>query len=947
MLEPPKAAELIASGSNLFIEASAGTGKTTLITRLVAEVIVSQRATINQILCVTYTEKAASELKAKIFDELGRHDGDAAQMARRNFSKNRIGTIHNFCLRNLREQTAMGLTATGEGKLVRDEEIFDEAREWVYRTVFAEFEPDTLAIHLTAAGFGKGGRDRSFDKALMTRALFAFATGEKNIVPNISDRSQIKDATEFRAYILTQIIARMHAIAESREALTFSRMISLFAKALDNPDIEAQVRAQYRFALVDEFQDTDVLQWSIFSKLFLRHESSRLILVGDPKQAIYKFRGADVFVYLKARETMRAQGARVESLPINFRSAPEILKFVGELFASRAAQDAWNRAGIAFTPPRFGEERNSTGATTGVEVYRTSDPKVEKIDHYLDLMAARIETLRSAQPRWSIAILAFSHSNLVKASLALKKRGIDFAYYKPKPELKRIEFEHLKIFLHSFSQPETEGFALAQATIFGHAENMEYYRRLSRHAENGRILDLLQTLAQNQRPLHLLLASEPDETLYHNWRLLFEYLLSLVGKSIFDLTSLSRALHDLLQDEDRDTLSDMLRGEKAVTLMTVQSSKGLDFDAVFLSDGGNDSRFGDSAFFHDKRGQAVIPMDIPAFDLSDDKRLTSSEESEINQLNLLYVAATRARYKFVVAVIQPGKAQQMGPTRRFIEPWLQTNSNAAQIYDLKTVYAGINPPKLARAAKKEAVEEQAPDHGDIAMRVRRRTSFTELSQNLPHDLPPSPTQQAAALEKYIEDVLPRGAQTGIALHDYLEYCDFQNITSKSHPALQQLLAKFSDESARSRVIEILEATAGARLPLAENSTATRLQDIAPGNLWREMPFWSNASLHPAASGMNATMMHGFMDLVFTMDEKDYYILDYKSNSLADIDPAKISDYTTVRYEKQAQIYSEALSAYLSKNFPDSGKRVRGCYFLFLRYLQAGATTGVHFMEHKP
>ncbi len=91
-------------------------------------------------------------------------------------------------------------------------------------------------------------------------------------------------------------------------------------------------------------------------------------------------------------------------------------------------------------------------------------------------------------------------------------------------------------------------------------------------------------------------------------------------------------------------------------------------------------------------------------------------------------------------------------------------------------------------------------------------------------------------------------------------------------------------------------------------------------------------------------MHGYMDLVFSADGKDYYILDYKSNSLADVEPENISDYTQSHYGLQAEIYAEALSAYLKACYPASGARVAGCYFVYLRYLKPGESIGVHFMD---
>ncbi len=105
------------------------------------------------------------------------------------------------------------------------------------------------------------------------------------------------------------------------------------------------MRAKYKIAFVDEFQDTDPVQWRIFKRLFLDPSAGSsenlLILIGDPKQAIYSFRGADVYAYLEARNEMErlseTGGARLYSLATNWRSKPELVGAFNDLFG----RDEW------------------------------------------------------------------------------------------------------------------------------------------------------------------------------------------------------------------------------------------------------------------------------------------------------------------------------------------------------------------------------------------------------------------------------------------------------------------------------------------------------------------------------------------------------------------------------------------------------------------------------
>ena len=115
-------------------------------------------------------------------------------------------------------------------------------------------------------------------------------------------------------------------------AMCFDDLIIGLARAVSGQrgrELCRQVRERYRIALIDEFQDTDSAQWKIFSSLFATKDHY-LYLIGDPKQAIYRFRGADIFSYFSARETV----ANRMTLSRNFRSNPGLMSGVNRLFAN-------------------------------------------------------------------------------------------------------------------------------------------------------------------------------------------------------------------------------------------------------------------------------------------------------------------------------------------------------------------------------------------------------------------------------------------------------------------------------------------------------------------------------------------------------------------------------------------------------------------------------------
>ena len=130
--------------------------------------------------------------------------------------------------------------------------------------------------------------------------------------------------------------ARLAALKRQRRLQGFDDLVRDLAEALDGPHGETlaqRLRQQYRLAFVDEFQDTDPRQWTIFRRVFAQAPpdggARALLLIGDPKQAIYRFRGGDVFTYLEARET----ADEAKSLHHNFRSRRSVLRAVQALYA--------------------------------------------------------------------------------------------------------------------------------------------------------------------------------------------------------------------------------------------------------------------------------------------------------------------------------------------------------------------------------------------------------------------------------------------------------------------------------------------------------------------------------------------------------------------------------------------------------------------------------------
>ncbi len=367
----------------VFVSAGAGTGKTSvLVERFVGAV--ESGVDVGSILVITYTERAAAELRGRIrsrLAELGRAD------LTRELDGAWISTIHGFCLRLLKQHPfAAGLDPRfrvldeSQGAVLRVE-AFDEALTefcaaapadrlallatygsrglrrmltGVYETLRAAGRPleltlgdalgvDERAVELRAAAAAVGSAEGAvrvvelLDRKPATESLLDLA---EYAVKGEDDYEQARRALEQAA--LNAVAARDRALleellrafersyqaAKDRESALDFEDLQLRARDLlaDDETIRERERLRFRQVCVDEFQDTNRLQCELI-ELLARDE---LFFVGDEFQSIYRFRHADVEVFKERRE----QVGEVLPLTQNWRSRPEVLAFVNHLFAS-------------------------------------------------------------------------------------------------------------------------------------------------------------------------------------------------------------------------------------------------------------------------------------------------------------------------------------------------------------------------------------------------------------------------------------------------------------------------------------------------------------------------------------------------------------------------------------------------------------------------------------
>lgn len=340
----------------LVVEASAGTGKTYSLSALVARHVAERKLSASSLLVVTFTRAAAAELRDRTRrvlvqaseamstglipddqpwmrvlshpdDNEHRERVKALAAAVASFDDATITTIHGFCQQALRQLGFRAGTPL-EGELGDSSaEIIDEVCRDVLVATLAS-NPNALDV---GSGFGAGQLLGQMVDAVTAVIGNPGAVVTPSLSPDAPKPAKQDTADRLALWVnlVHQAVAAVRQRRAARGELGYDDLVVSLRDAVRHPDTgPAVVKAlndRYHLVLVDEFQDTDPVQWQIFDTAFTQN----LVTVGDPKQAIYRFRGADVHAYLRATE-----GAPKVHLTRNFRSDSDLVRATNVLIDS-------------------------------------------------------------------------------------------------------------------------------------------------------------------------------------------------------------------------------------------------------------------------------------------------------------------------------------------------------------------------------------------------------------------------------------------------------------------------------------------------------------------------------------------------------------------------------------------------------------------------------------
>jgi exodeoxyribonuclease V beta subunit len=1097
------------------VEASAGTGKTYLLEHLFVDLILRHQTQAENILVVTFTEKATAELTLRVralVERLLQHTDTGASdrddswilddharerlaLTLRHFDRVTIATLHGFCQRVLRDHAFV------QGRLWNETLVNGKDS---FQTVFHEVLRETLAGDLReqallATWIQEGQSIAALGELLYTcheksPAILRPVLNAKRLSQALSDlashRRETKDLeTALRAvnvkgpalkakldrwdklwaametiagepiraighdplseYLKTLLknwpsnsspttlhrlgkaLAELHAslvplkaamaatflqpiqerLASHRRKtgeVDFTDLLTRVEQALAQSSpagqaLRTSLRERYHHALIDEFQDTDPVQWSIFRRLFFDSAPGRsLTVIGDPKQAIYGFRGADVHTYLEARAAIQASSGSSYHLTANYRSTPALVAATNRLF-----QEGFFRpeSGMTYDHPVTAaqseirlEMRDGTAAAPVVVLHLEAPAEpvliaplrgalragiVQEIHRLITPLCPLRRANRPILPS-DIFILTLTNHESQAIGQDLAQAGIPFAFFKQQDLLQSVEARDLLALWRALCQPANRGLRarafltpffdlrLEDVARWKNGPALYLFYRLLDLSRQGDLGFFLSACLYETGVIRRALIAPHGERALTNYLHLAELLQAewaKSGKRFPELVETFAAWihHGDFPSGEETSMQRLSTDSRAVQILTIHKAKGLEADFVFLYTGQGAARSETVYLYHDgpSRIAHIAPLDEIA-----NARYQAERTDE--GARLLYVGLTRARYRLYLPHY-PASARLDGPLQILnarLDTVLTDPRDEFEVLPVSLDKSVDRPSPSGQTSPSRTIPEAQVSRQPVVLSGARRgfwvTSYSSIKRAQGGFVP---VEESLASDHEIpqapeKDELPPGPETGVFLHRLLEIMPVQHIAAldPSAPLEEQPLLRALAETERqhagrppAHLIPALRLVDRAyRTPLCLGNR--RIPGIAHARtLLHEVEFLfpipeaSHALLgNPEGQGFHIErgLVKGFIDLVFEFDDQ-IYICDWKSDRLPRWDPETLANHVSQNYDMQARLYTLATLRWLGiRDDSTYQKRIGGILYCFLRGLSSkDDRQGIHF--HRP
>jgi exodeoxyribonuclease V beta subunit len=769
----------------------------------------------------------------------------------------------------------------------------------------------------------------------------------------------------------------LNKLKREKGLTTFDDLLSNVYSGLSGKLLKTALKNKYKVALIDEFQDTDPLQYKITESLF-GEEGRPLILIGDPKQAIYQFRGADLFTYLNATKTI--PDSSKFTITTNYRSDGKLIDGVNALFSEERRENVFILEGLHYRT--INKPQSTPTCGSGITLLELKNPNndqsliVESRKRIVEAVSAKISSMLLggyAKPQ-EIAVLTRTNveAQLIKA--ALSALNIPSVTDAENDLFLSIEANELRLFLvavFSYNNRHTvQPFLLSTwggltpDAVRSFEESSDRYileinqmKSIKGIWERSGIAAAFETYDRTSKLRERLIKLEDGERIIANINHLIEILseheeeeglspLSLIGylDKEMDEKSMGRETYQLRLERD----------DSAVVVQTIHRSKGLEYPIVFCPFAWSRSQRPKPPYsFHDDEGNRLLGID-PA----DDTAIGNAQlESNAESIRLLYVALTRAKKSCYVVFGNIKESDSSALNHLLFGKDVTENWNEAlSILDSMKEHLTIDildeePGQTISDNTVSGIICKAKDFKRMLEKNFSISSFTSLSRSI-HSTEYASGKEWDEGKKVIPDEtaeLPKGKTVGSCIHKMFENIDFNSYTYDELKNAATLALDYYSlpQSHTEKLISMAQLVLTTELH--QTMTAFTLSKLSKNKRIAEMQF------HLPLSALEADTLNsivslsnqlnfktvsgyllGFIDLVFEYEGR-YYILDWKSNHLGNT----INDYTSEAiesamdhssYKLQYYLYIAALNRYLSAKIPDYNYNTHfgGVFYLFVR-----------------
>ncbi len=733
--------------------------------------------------------------------------------------------------------------------------------------------------------------------------------------------------------------------------------------ALQGPYFIEKVREKYKALIIDEFQDTDADQWVIFQTIFLEEKNPCPIvyLVGDPKQSIYGFRSADVYIYLKAKGFFTQD--HHFHLGTNFRAHPNLVEALNVFFSLNIPEDwmllPFSKKSLAvrkvasrsdFFSSFQDDKKGRIHFFLGEEKQEKSKqwPSIETEEKSLiPYIAQEILRLRGENGLHykQIVILVKDRYQADRVQEVLSEYNIPCQMQKSL-DVKGVAFEAMKELLACLIKPSDISslkkflggslIGYTEEDIQGSWENpflqkaREFFTlaaRQVRHKGFGAFFnDFLFSPAKDkeQTVAEALLAGKQGE-IYFAIRQLCQILLEHCPEGLYEARVLFCFLEELQDVKPNTVLQQFFEQEEdQVHVMTLHKSKGLEFDIVFaLALGSRYTGKEDYISVRLKEGREIAALGL------EEEVTLHIEEIDAEKLRQLYVALTRAKERVYIPVTLGNKEKEIpkgtaAPIELFLGGNGLTQYNFSEVYqkigsfiadkvslelDLLGKEADITYERISLLAHIPPLPKEeiliSPLEKSFSFEEGFTLSFSSLTEESKKDPEPFHTEKTLSSELYS---LPLGAETGTIIHEILETLCKAGLHQDISPVILTVIEKRCKgsilEGKEDAILKII--TKSLETPIITEWGTILLSKIPPSDMQLEMEF-----IYP----VGPSLLKGFIDLIFRYRGR-YFLLDWKTNALG----LREDEYTEEKmeqcmkehqYDLQAAIYASAIKKYLA------------------------------------